>query len=355
MSFIGFLRGNTAATIKLGPFLDSTDGNTDETVLTISQADVRLSKNSGNYAQKNESTSATHDELGMYDCLLDATDTNTYGRLNVIVHETGALTVDQDYIVLPEIVFDSFFPSAAGNPLPIFGIMDWGTAQASAAGTLVHRSGLNLPDDTLNGATEMIYGGTGIGQSRIAHDFANATDTSSVAPNWTTTPDGTSLYATMATPQANTSAPIVANMTQLGGSTQSADDLKDFADAGYDPATNKVQGVVLTDTVTTYTGNTPQTGDGFARLGAPAGASVSADIATKATPAQILTTALTEAYAADGAAGTLSQILFGLQAFLQERAVSGTTVTCKKLDGTTTAMTFTLNDGTSPTSITRAT
>lgn len=34
---------------------------------------------------------------------------------------------------------------------------------------------------------------------------------------------------------------------------QSAIDLKDFADAGYDPATNKVQGVVLTDTVTTLT------------------------------------------------------------------------------------------------------
>jgi len=48
---------------------------------------------------------------------------------------------------------------------------------------------------------------------------------------------------------------------QLGGSTQSATDLKDFADAGYDPATNKVQGVVLCDTITTYTGNTKQTGD----------------------------------------------------------------------------------------------
>jgi hypothetical protein len=41
----------------------------------------------------------------------------------------------------------------------------------------------------------------------------------------------------------------------------------------------KVSGVVLVDTLTTYTGNTPQTGDSFARLGAPAGASVSADIA----------------------------------------------------------------------------
>jgi hypothetical protein len=37
--------------------------------------------------------------------------------------------------------------------------------------------------------------------------------------------------------------------------------------------------VNLVNTLTTYTGNTPQTGDAFARLGAPAGASVSVDIA----------------------------------------------------------------------------
>jgi len=37
--------------------------------------------------------------------------------------------------------------------------------------------------------------------------------------------------------------------------------------------------IQLCDTITTYTGDTVQTGDNFARLGAPAGASVSADIA----------------------------------------------------------------------------
>lgn len=196
-------------------------------------------------------------------------------------------------------------------------------------------------------------------------------------------------------------------------------------------ANGKVTGVVLTDTVTTYTGNTPQTGDSFARLGAPAGASVSADIAaieaqtddigaagaglsaipwnanwdaevesevtdaltafgastltaaeanaevdtaladvgltttitgridaavsTRATPAQILTTALTEAYAADGAAPTLSQLLFLVLAALTEFAISGTTISVKKLDGTTEAATYTLDDDTNPTSRTRAT
>ena len=39
-------------------------------------------------------------------------------------------------------------------------------------------------------------------------------------------------------------------------------------------------------TIDTYTGNTPQTGDSFARLGAPAGASVSADIADVPTVAE---------------------------------------------------------------------
>lgn len=58
------------------------------------------------------------------------------------------------------------------------------------------------------------------------------------------------------------------DITHLVGVAQSATDLKDFADDGYDPSTNKVQGVVLTDTVTTYTGNTIQTGDSFARIGA---------------------------------------------------------------------------------------
>ena len=40
-----------------------------------------------------------------------------------------------------------------------------------------------------------------------------------------------------------------------------------------------VERVTLADTVTAYAGNTPQTGDAYARLGAPAGASVSADVA----------------------------------------------------------------------------
>jgi hypothetical protein len=54
-----------------------------------------------------------------------------------------------------------------------------------------------------------------------------------------------SLYAVAATDYLQT------DTLQLGGVTQSATDLKDFADAGYNPATDKVTGVLLTDTCTT--------------------------------------------------------------------------------------------------------
>lgn len=104
-----WLKQSTAATIKLGPFLDDTDGKTAETALTISQADIRLSKNGGDIAQSNNATGATHDELGYYDIPLDVTDTNTLGRLKVAVSETGALPVWQDFMVVPANVWDSLF------------------------------------------------------------------------------------------------------------------------------------------------------------------------------------------------------------------------------------------------------
>ena len=230
----------------------------------------------------------------------------------------------------------------------------------------------------------------------------------------------------------------------------------------------------LCDTITTYTGNTAQTGDAFARLGAPAGVSVSADIADVPTVAEfnartllaasyfdpandtvanvttvgtcttntdmrgtdsallaasapanfgdlsitlttglvnvsdktgfslaadqsgvtigtvntmagtigtldaldtaqdtqhattqaavaavptveeIQTTQMTESYAADGIAPSIAQALMLIQQMLTDFGISGTTLTTKQLDGTTTAATFTLA-GDPPTGITRAT
>jgi len=104
-----YLKQSTAVTLKIGPFIDDTDGKTAETGLTIAQADVRLSKNGANIAQKNEATSCTHDELGIYGCPVDATDTGTLGRLQLFVHESGALPVFCEFMVVPSNVYDSLF------------------------------------------------------------------------------------------------------------------------------------------------------------------------------------------------------------------------------------------------------
>jgi len=65
----------------------------------------------------------------------------------------------------------------------------------------------------------------------------------------------------------------------------------------------------------------------------------------------------TEAYPAVGAVPTVAQALFQLMAFLGagKVSISGTTMTVMKLNGSTTAMTLTLDSATTPTSKTRAT
>jgi len=94
------LKATVAATIVLGPFLDATDGVTPETGLSIAQADVRLSKNAGAFAQKNDATSCTHMENGYYSCPLNTTDTNAAGILSVAVNKAGAIPWRGDYGVL---------------------------------------------------------------------------------------------------------------------------------------------------------------------------------------------------------------------------------------------------------------
>jgi hypothetical protein len=59
-----------------------------------------------------------------------------------------------------------------------------------------------------------------------------------------------------------------------------------------------------------------------------------------------------DAVPADGSRPTIAQALYMLTQFLMERSITGTTMTVRKPDGSTTLMTFSL-DSTDPTSVTR--
>ena len=104
-----FLKQSTAVDLPIGPFLDSTDGVTAETALTLTQPDIRLKKNGGAWAQKNAAQTLSHEEAGWYEVALDTTDTNTLGVLYLAVAESGALPVWHEYMVMPANVWDSMF------------------------------------------------------------------------------------------------------------------------------------------------------------------------------------------------------------------------------------------------------
>lgn len=147
---------------------------------------------------------------------------------------------------------------------------------------------------------------------------------------------------------ANIAGQPTVDVTRVGASTQSLIDLKDFVDSGYDPVTNKVEGVKLVDTVTTATNltNAPTNGDLTATM--------KTSIETEMSDA-LKTDTIPDSYSADGSQPTIAQAVLEILQMMQEKSISGTTLTVKKPDGSTSAMTFTLDSATAPTSVTRAT
>lgn len=102
------LRQSTASQeIPLGYFLDSTDGDTEETGLTIANTDIKLWKAGATTLANKNSGGATHISNGIYFAVLDATDTDTLGALVVHVHVASALTVRLECVVYPAKVYDS--------------------------------------------------------------------------------------------------------------------------------------------------------------------------------------------------------------------------------------------------------
>lgn len=249
-----FLKEATAATVLIGPFVDSTDGYTPETALTITAAEVLISKNGGALAAKAEASAATHTSIGYYTVALDTDDTDGRGALKIVVNEAGAFPVWLDCAVLSVEAWEALF-NAKTFPANV----TWWNGSAVGA------------PDTAGYPKVTIKDGTGTGE-----------------------------------------------LDTLSGKVL----LQDGAVTAAVVATGAIDADALA-------------------------ADVIADI--------FQGTALTQSYATDGAAATPAQLLYMIWAMLAEKSVSGTTLTVKQLNGSTTAMTFTLNSATDPTSITRAT
>ncbi len=104
------LRQSTASQeVPLGIFVDSTDGNTEESGLTIANTDIKIWKTGATTLASKNSGGATYISNGVYYTVLDATDTATIGPLVIFVHVSGALAVRVECVVYDEAVYDSLF------------------------------------------------------------------------------------------------------------------------------------------------------------------------------------------------------------------------------------------------------
>lgn len=158
-----------------------------------------------------------------------------------------------------------------------------GTAQGGATGSITLDSGASAVDGAYAGCLIVATIDSAV-EARICTGYVGSTKVASVTPDWNVTPDADDTFVVYLPDGVQVPT---ANVTHLGGDSQSATDLKDFADAGYDPATNKIEGVKTADaltanndktgydlnadqsavtvgTVSTLTGHTPQTGDSYA-------------------------------------------------------------------------------------------
>jgi hypothetical protein len=290
------LRQSTAVDVLIGPFVDKTDGNTLETGKTL---DVELSKNGQGLANKNDSTAPTDDTGGnvdgYYNCELDATDTNTVGTLRLCVHHTDALPVWHDFQVVEEAIYDALFAASADLITKVDAIDTVVDAILVDTGTTIPAT-ITTIDDFLDTEVAAILADT----NELQADWANGG-------------------------RLDTIIDSILTDTAVIGSAGAG-----LTAVPWNAAWDAEVQSECTDALNAY------------------------DPPTKAEMDATWTTAQTESYASDGATATPAQLLYMIYCAVGEFSISGTTITGKKVDGSTTAMTWTINSASDPTSRTRA-
>ncbi len=285
------LRQSTAVDVLIGPFVDSTDGYTAETGVSPS---VKLSKNGQTLAAKNDATTPVHDADGYYNCELDATDTNTVGTLILsVVGSATSLPVRHEFMVIEEDAYDFLYASGATPDTDVTAILA----------------------DTNELQTDDIPGAIAALNDPTAAAIADAV--------WDEATTGHVTSGTFGEQVKTDIDAILVDTAEIGAAGAGLTAVP--WNASWDA---EVQSEA-TDALNAY------------------------DPPTKAEMDALLTTQMTESYAANGTAPTAAQALFAIHQMLMQFAISGTSITVKQLDNTTTAFTVTLDDGTSPTSAVR--
>ena len=172
--------------------------------------------------------------------------------------------------------------------------IDWGNVENPTTSVDLSATSLNLVDTATDVTNGVSLANGAVTNAALAENMEIVFETD-FATNYNTTRNA---WSTNVQDQVGTGN-LPANAAQLGGQTvtaaagitvnaevgASAVAMNAFEDA-FDGTGFGFTGCTM-PTVTTLTGHTAQTGDSFARLGAPAGASIAADIAALPTDADV--------------------------------------------------------------------
>ncbi len=181
-----WLRQSTASQeIILGRFVDSTDGNTEETGLSIANTDIKLWVEGATTLASKNSGGATHIANGLYYAVLDATDTATLGKMEVHVHVAGALAIKREYMVLSAMIYDSLVLGTDRFDANVTHVADTSQTAGDLAAMITavddfvdtEVTAIKTKTDFLPSATAGAAGGLLIAGSNAATTFASQTIT----------------------------------------------------------------------------------------------------------------------------------------------------------------------------------
>lgn len=166
-----FLRQSTASQeIPIGPFLDDTDGKTQETALSIANTDIKIWKTGATSEVSKNSGGATHMANGRYYMTLDATDTNTLGQMEINVHVTGALPCKVCVCILSATIYDDLFSTGTSISSRLVNSVTHGGSAALlqlervvVASTTAGEPAMKLTGNTSGAGLRISGGATGIG------------------------------------------------------------------------------------------------------------------------------------------------------------------------------------------------
>jgi len=260
----GWLRQSTSQAVMIGPFLDKTDGVTEETALSMTGVNVQTSEDGAAFANMTTADTVTHDSDGWYVLTLSTGVTSSLGILVVKVMDPAThLPVWHSFLVIPANEYDSFVlgtdaldvevASMAANVLTATAIATDAITAAKIAANAIGSS--ELATDAIDSTVLAANAANEIADALLDRDFTAHTTADTLGKYLIDDAEQSGdVFAQLPTLFANLSintagevtvaGTVSANVVQISGDTTAADNMElDYDGTGYNKLNSTVSSI----------------------------------------------------------------------------------------------------------------